>query len=136
MSASQDQQGNTLTLTEQLADQRTRLATERTLMAASRTLMAWVRTGLSQITFGFTLYKILQELEADDKLVDQHHIFTPGVAGMILLSTGVFAIIIGIAEYQGSCRKLGLKVQWQPLLMARAVGLIGLILFTAILIRA
>ena len=36
------------------------LATTRTLMAADRTLMAWIRTSLSLLSFGFTIYKILQ----------------------------------------------------------------------------
>ncbi|WP_208102982.1 DUF202 domain-containing protein, partial [Escherichia coli] len=38
----------------------TELAADRTLMAADRSLMAWVRTALSMISFGFTIYKILQ----------------------------------------------------------------------------
>ena len=44
----------------EMAQQRTTLAASRTLMAADRSLMAWVRTGLSMISFGFTIYKILQ----------------------------------------------------------------------------
>ena len=31
----------------------------RTIMAADRTLMAWVRTSLSMLSFGFTIYKVL-----------------------------------------------------------------------------
>ena len=50
-----------LSLSNQLSERRTELATDRTLMAASRTLMAWVRTGISQISFGFSLYKILDQ---------------------------------------------------------------------------
>ncbi len=44
----------------ELATQRTNLAVKRTLMGADRTLMAWVRTALSMISFGFTIYKVLQ----------------------------------------------------------------------------
>jgi uncharacterized membrane protein YidH (DUF202 family) len=43
-----------------LAEDRTDLALRRTVMAADRTLMAWVRTALSMISFGFTIYKLLQ----------------------------------------------------------------------------
>ena len=38
------------------------LGVMRTMMAADRTLMAWIRTSLSMFTFGYSLYKILQEL--------------------------------------------------------------------------
>jgi uncharacterized membrane protein YidH (DUF202 family) len=48
--------------TTQLANQRTDLALLRTCMAADRTLMAWVRTALSMISFGFTIYKFLQDV--------------------------------------------------------------------------
>ena len=40
-----------------LSDQ---MAMERTMMAAERTLLAWVRTAMSFISFGFTMYKILE----------------------------------------------------------------------------
>jgi len=47
-----------------LALERTSLATDRTLMAADRSLMAWIRTALSMISFGFTIYKLLQGFAA------------------------------------------------------------------------
>ena len=45
----------------ELAAERTDLAIRRTIMAADRSMMAWIRTGLSLISFGFTIYKLLQE---------------------------------------------------------------------------
>ena len=116
-----------------LAQRRTDLATERTLMAASRTLMAWVRTGIAQISFGFALYKVLDQLVADGKLADRHRIVTPAMAGIILLVMGIMAIVVGITEYEGSCRKLGVRRQWQPLITAGAFGLVGAALLVAIL---
>ena len=47
-----------------LAVERTDLAAERTMMAADRTLMAWIRTSLSLMSFGFTIYKLLQGFQA------------------------------------------------------------------------
>jgi uncharacterized membrane protein YidH (DUF202 family) len=52
-----------LATANELAGQRTDLAVRRTVMAADRSLMAWIRTGLSLISFGFTIYKLLQEAE-------------------------------------------------------------------------
>ena len=34
-----------------------------TLMAADRTLMSWTRTSLSMLSFGFTIFKILQAFQ-------------------------------------------------------------------------
>jgi uncharacterized membrane protein YidH (DUF202 family) len=38
------------------------LALDRTRLAAERTLMGWIRTSFSMITFGFTIYKVMQEV--------------------------------------------------------------------------
>ena len=35
-------------------------AMQRTLMEADHSLMAWVRTSLAMVSFGFTIYKVLQ----------------------------------------------------------------------------
>ena len=42
-----------------LAQNRTNWALNRTVMALERTLMAWLRTAVTLISFGFTLYTIL-----------------------------------------------------------------------------
>jgi len=38
------------------------LALDRTPLAAERTLMGWIRTSFSMMTFGFTFYKVIQEM--------------------------------------------------------------------------
>ena len=38
------------------------LALDRTRLAAERTLMGWIRTSFSMMTFGFTIYKVMQEV--------------------------------------------------------------------------
>jgi putative membrane protein len=45
------------------------LGVMRTMMAADRTLMAWIRTSLSMLTFGYTIYKVLQEIREIGKIV-------------------------------------------------------------------
>jgi len=55
-------------------------------MAADRSLMAWVRTGLSMISFGFTVYKLLQAAQAN--------------GAVLLAAVGSFmfvSIIVGLA---------------------------------------
>lgn len=40
----------------------------RTIMAADRTLMAWLRTSLSMLSFGFTIYKVLDTAAQKDMI--------------------------------------------------------------------
>jgi len=75
----------------ELAEIRTTLAVERTLMAADRTLLAWVRTTLFMISFGFTIYKILQGFQsgATAVIVDQA---MPRAIGLFLISMGIWQV--------------------------------------------
>jgi len=80
------------------------LGVMRTMMAADRTLMAWIRTSLSMFTFGYTLYKVLQEVEEIAKL--GLHEAAPRNAGIMLTVTGTVALIMGIIEYSVTLRML------------------------------
>jgi putative membrane protein len=76
----------------------------RTMMAADRTLMAWIRTSLSMFTFGYTIYKVLQEVKEIGHL-DLHEA-APQNAGIMLTVTGTVALIMGITEYSATLRML------------------------------
>jgi putative membrane protein len=76
----------------------------RTVMAADRTLMAWIRTSLSMLSFGYTIYKVLQEFQ--EVMPAQLHGSTPRNAGMFLTMSGTAALIMGMAEYVGTLRLL------------------------------
>src|SRR5688572_27659574 len=65
------------------ADERTGLAYERTLLAHERTLMAWIRTAASMITFGFTIYKLLEEKISENTAA---RLLTPRIVGMIMIA--------------------------------------------------
>ncbi len=80
------------------------LGVMRTMMAADRTLMAWIRTSLSMFTFGYTLYKVLQEVKEIGNL-DLHEA-APRNAGIMLTATGTVALIMGIIEYSTTLRIL------------------------------
>ena len=64
---------------QELAEDRTDMATSRTLMAADRTLMAWIRTSLSMLSFGFTIYKVLEGFQQAGRSMPQAN--TPGTSG-------------------------------------------------------
>jgi putative membrane protein len=80
------------------------LGVMRTMMAADRTLMAWIRTSLSMFTFGYTLYKVLQEIKEIEKI--GLHDTAPRNAGVLLTVAGTVALTMGIAEYCGTLRML------------------------------
>lgn len=121
----------------QLAEERTDLATTRTLMAADRTLMAWTRTALSMISFGFTIYKLLEGFrEAGVHLAHPH---SPRSIGLFLTGMGTVSMLLGTIEYWRfilSLREYHPVSIWRPtFFVALVMALSGSILFMSIIIR-
>ena len=122
----------------ELAQERTDLAGMRTMMAADRTLMAWVRTALSLQSFGFTIYKVLQALQKEGRLLPRDQ--TPTDVGVFLTAMGTLAMVMGIMEYL-QIRKAMQPIYKVPLtrstfLMALLLLLTGVLLFFGIIARA
>lgn len=122
----------------ELAVERTDMATDRTLMAADRSLMAWIRTALSMISFGFTIYKLLQGFQAAGTELGQAS--SPRVMGLFLTGLGTVAMVFGTIEYWH--RLMGLReyrnyALWRPsFIMAVVMSATGLFLFVAIIAKA
>jgi putative membrane protein len=125
----------------ELADDRTDLAIERTVMAANRTSMAWVRTGTSLISFGFTIYKVMQAAVGDTQ-AGLLKVAGPRRLGLLLIALGTSSIICGTVEYFKTVNHLnrmsGTKVKRfdMSLIVGGVVGLLGLLLFVTILMGA
>lgn len=66
----------------------------RTRMALERTQMAWVRTGVSLIAFGFTVYQVLE------RLPNRAHATSARDLGLILIGTGILAMLVAILDYR------------------------------------
>lgn len=114
------------------------LGVMRTLMAANRTLMAWVRTSLSMLSFAFTLYKILQEVEqAVGSTLPRDN--TPRNAGLFLAVAGTVAMVMGTVEYWSTLQQLRLLQHFrlaQPaLIMAVLISISGIVLCVGIMVR-
>ena len=112
-------------------DTGTKLAVERTRLAHERTMMAWVRTAASLISFGFTIYKFFQieqkGLDAGTGLIGSR-----GFA-LIMICTGVFALVIAAVQHHASLRELKENYGLLPKSVAGPVaGLIGLLGLLAI----
>ena len=76
----------------------------RTMMAADRTLMAWIRTSLSMLSFGYAIYKVLQEVKDIDNVAIRGT--APRRAGILLTVAGTAALVMGITAYSGTLRML------------------------------
>lgn len=121
-----------------LAEDRTDLAVKRTLMGADRTLMAWVRTALSMISFGFTIYKILESFqESGGHLLSRQ--LDPQNVGLFLTGMGTISMVMGTFEYWHTLKELrrlaSIRV-WRPsFVMAMIISVAGLFVFVSIVTR-
>jgi putative membrane protein len=118
----------------ELAEDRTDLATGRTLMAMDRSLMAWIRTALSMISFGFTIYKVLEGFQKSGGVLAQD--YSPQTVGLFLTGLGTVSMVAGTIEYWQRIKMLreyhALKT-WRPsLVMALIMSATGLFFFLSI----
>ena len=118
------------------------LATERTRMAADRTLMGWTRTALSMIGFGFTIYKFLESFPGKEGapgigVLRQH---SPQTAGLMLISIGVFSLIVACLQHWKYAKKLKSDQPYRPwdlsLVVAALIVLLGVVMIISIILRA
>ena len=93
-----------LPTSNELAAQRTDMALGRTIMALERTLMAWLRTALSMISFGFTIYKVLQPMAAKGNI--DMPATAPRNIGLFLIFLGMSLLLVGIIEYTAAKKRM------------------------------
>ena len=115
------------------------LALDRTRMAAERTLMAWVRTSLAMITFGFTIYKFLQVVQEQSKVLLLRP-QAPRNLAIALIGIGTFALIVACAQYWTYVRRLSPARAYKPWGLAFIVGglivLLGLLMLGSVVYNA
>ena len=119
-------------------DSGTRLAVDRTRLAYERTMMAWVRTAASLISFGFTIYKFFElELKGPAAV---HGVIGPRGFGLIMIGTGLVALILAGIQHYESLRLMRSMYGTQPRSVAGPVaglvGLMGIVALFGVLLRA
>ena len=115
-----------------------RLARERTLMAAERTLMAWVRTALSLISFGFTIYKVLEQFQTS--AVGRASAGNgPRNLGLLLIFLGTYSLAMGTDHHWHEMRQLGKApkaiLKSNGVILAGVITLLGVFLFVSIVMH-
>jgi putative membrane protein len=111
-----------------------RLAVARTVLAADRTLLAWVRTSVSLITFGFTIYKVLDALQKAG-VVKLFRAQTPRNIGIFLILVGTVSLGLSMFQYKQGVKRMGGKknVYVNPSMVAAgAILLLGLMLLVMV----
>lgn len=121
-----------------LAQSRTSLASKRTLMAADRTLMAWVRTALSMISFGFTIYKLLESLHSSGREVVINA--SPENVGLFLIGLGTISMALGTIEYWQNIREIRKDFSFilirPAFIMALIISVSGISIFASVITHA
>lgn len=121
----------------QLAGARTDLAMKRTLMAADRTLMAWVRTALSMISFGFTIYKVLESLQKSGQEVAVQT--SPENVGLFLIGLGTISMAMGTVEYWQNIKELRKTLYFHIIrpafVMAIIISVAGVLTFISVIAK-
>ena len=115
----------------------TRLAFDRTRAAYERTMMAWIRTSTSLITFGFSIYKFFQiEVPPPGR---QNRVIGPHGFALILVSIGLFSLILATLEYRQNIQMLGAEFAGQrrslAVMVAALISLLGILALVVIAFR-
>jgi putative membrane protein len=112
------------------------LGETRTILAADRTLMAWIRTSLSMLSFGFTIYKVMQGLAEQGEIT---HSESPRQVGLFLAAMGTASMLLGTLGYWTTLRDLRRQEEFRigrpVLIIALIMSIAGVALFFSILKR-
>jgi len=120
----------------ELSDTRTDLSFQRTALSYERTLMSWIRTAISLISFGFTIYKVFQELLKDNPGA---RLLSPRVVGMLMILFGLTGLLFALIQHNIAYKRL--KAEYPQIqrslssVLSILILIFGLILFLAALFR-
>ena len=119
-----------------MSDKRTKMSYERTALSYERTLMSWIRTATSLISFGFSIYKIFEEIQ---KTKSGPHLFTPRMVGLVMIAFGFVGLLFAEIQHVVAYRRL--KKDYPELqrslssILGALILLFGLVLFFVALFR-
>jgi putative membrane protein len=97
--------------------------------------MAWIRTSLSMISFGFTIVKFFEYLEAERKLALGWfgRSWGPATFGLSMITIGTLALVAAVLQHwqaRRALREQGLAPGWSlTLTVATVVAILGVYAF-------
>ncbi len=110
----------------QLAQERTEMGFGRTVMALERTLMAWIRTSLSLISFGFTIYKFLEAMQAKGTAHMREN--APRNLGLFLILLGMGLLVFAIIQFNTASKSVHEFSDRKTQVSLSLVGAVGVLL--------
>jgi uncharacterized membrane protein YidH (DUF202 family) len=124
-----------------LSEDRTKLSVTRTLVSLDRTLMAWVRTATSLISFGFTIYKVFDEV-LQQRAGNVQRLVTPRALALVLIGLGVIGLVVATVHYRRETTALHREyARYGPFrhspsaTLATLISIMGLVGFVLVVFR-
>jgi putative membrane protein len=118
----------------EMAMRRTGMSFQRTRMSADRTLMSVIRTTLSLISFGFTIFKVFQELREQAVVT---HASAARNFGLTLVALGIVMLVLGIiyhAQFMWGLRRTRAEMKEGGLIYGESVFPPSMTLITAVIL--
>jgi putative membrane protein len=124
--------GHTLSTSDELAVERTRLSHDRTLMAN-------VRTSTALISFGFTIYKFFAEMEERGAMKLPHHPLGARNFSLLMMMIGVVFVVLASLQYVQQMKRMkaryGISIDRLPLSLAGVISFLGILGMLSVLLR-
>ena len=100
-------------------------------------MMSWIRTATSLITFGFSIYKFFQiEMPRNE---GQQRLVSPRIFALLLVSIGLFSLLLATIEHRQNIRALGAQSVGQRRSLAAVVAallsMLGILALAAMIFR-
>jgi putative membrane protein len=100
-------------------------------------MMSWIRTATSLITFGFSVYKFFQFEKPTNG--SQNHLIGPRGFALILVSIGLFSLVLATLEHRQNIRTLseqsGGDTHSLAVVMAGLISVLGILALLAMIFR-
>lgn len=80
---------------------------DRTFIAFQRTLLSWVRTSTSLFTFGFAIWKLLEQKAHEPGDHPVLRVINPKYIGLVMILSGFIGLLMAVMAYVKISKKFG-----------------------------
>jgi putative membrane protein len=83
------------------------IKTDRTFVAFQRTLLSWVRTSTSLFTFGFAIWKLLEQKAQEPGDHPVLRVVSPKYIGLVMILSGFIGLLMAVGAFIKISKKFG-----------------------------
>lgn len=108
------------------------IKSERIFIAFQRTLLSWVRTSTSLFTFGFAIWKLLEQKAQEPGNHPVLRVVSPKYIGLIMILSGFLGLLKAVSAFVNISKKFGrsTKVTYLDPAMIQSYVILGLCFLT------